>query len=53
MLAVAMLLELPALVIDGSALALGVEALLFTAVLATYAERPARPAPPRKYSVVF
>jgi hypothetical protein len=53
MLAVAMLLAMPALVIDGSALALGVEALLFTAVVAIYTERPARVTPPRKYSVVF
>lgn len=51
MLAVAMLLELPALVIAGSALALAIEALLFVAVVASLWQ--ARPPAPRRYSIVF
>jgi hypothetical protein len=53
MLVVAMLLELPALVISGSGLALCVEMLLFVAVVATPLDRPARPHDPRNLSIVF
>ena len=52
MLVVAMLLELPALVIAGSALAFAVEVLLVIAVLATQS-RPARPQNPRRLSIVL
>ncbi|HEV8470145.1 MAG TPA: hypothetical protein VGR46_11095 [Candidatus Limnocylindria bacterium] len=53
MLSVAMLLELPALVAVGSALALAVECLLVVAVMATYLDRPERPRKPREFSVIF
>jgi hypothetical protein len=53
MLVVAMLLELPALVIAGSALAFCVETLLFVAVLTTPLEHHGRAAKPRKLSIVF
>src|SRR3989440_6830026 len=51
MLVVAMLLELPALVIAGSALAFAVEALLVIAVVSLRSARPRRPARPRRLSV--
>ena len=53
MLVVAMLLELPALVIAGSALAFCVETLLFLAVLATPLDHRTRAGKPRKLSIVF
>ena len=52
MLVVAMLLELPALVTAGSALAFAVEVLLIIAVVSVRAPRPG-PARPRRLSVVL
>ena len=52
MLLVAMLLELPALVIAGSALAFAVEVLLIVAVVSMRSPRPA-PLKPRRLSVVL
>ena len=53
MLSVAMLLELPALVVVGSAFALAVECLLVVAVMATYLDRPERPRKQRELSIIF
>jgi len=48
-----MLLELPALVVVGSAFALAVECLLVVAVMATYLDRPERPRKQREFSIIF